>query len=332
MSNLKLKGKNVALITPDMYDYPGEIIKAIEYYGAKVVFFRDRPQNASSRFLRNVTPQIHEKIRDAFLQNMLLKLRNETIDFVLLIKGTAITSDFLKQFKLEHPTTKIIMYQWDVDHIHPYLHLIDFVDSCFVFDANELPLHPKLKYLPLFFISSYKTLRDSNTEKDIDLLHIGTLHEGRYKQIIDIEKQLASSNLNIFIYLFLPFTGWVKELLKLKFYLRVKFKSLKQSDILALYRRSKAVLDIPQIGQLGLTMRTFEVLGAHKKLITTNATILKEKIYSNELVYVLKHDTRSIQDFLKSEIVVTAEMAESIEKYGIDNWVKQLFEISELFS
>ena len=325
MDNSKLKGKHIVLITPDMYDYPKEIIKTLEYYGASVAYFKDRPQNATTRFLRNVQPQIHERIRNAYLENMLLKLREIKIDYVLLIKGTAITSVFLTQLKNDHPHTKLIMYQWDSNKIHPYLHLVDFVDSCYVFDESDLPIHPKLKYLPLFFIDSYKSLRESKKVKDIDLLHIGTLHEGRLKQIQKIENQLAHSNLKIFIYLFLPFTGWVKQLFKGNFYFRVKFISLKQSDILAFYERSKAVLDIPQLGQLGLTLRTFEVIGAYKKLITTNATILNEQIYTPELVYVIGHDQRTLNDFLKNDQVITQKIEDNIEAYSIHNWVNQLF-------
>lgn len=325
MNVTNLKHKNIILITPDMYEYPKEIVNVLSSLGAQINYFRDRPQNAGTRFLRNVTPQIHEKIRDAFLQNILLKLRNETIDFVLLIKGTAITSDFLKQFKIEHPNTKIIMYQWDSNKIHPYLHLVDFVDSCFVFDSSDLVLHPKLKYLPLFFIDSYKLLRHVKDVKNIDLLHIGTLHEGRYNQIKEIEKQLVNSNIKFFIYLFLPFSGWVKQLLKGKIYFRVKFKSLSQSGILTLYKRSRAVLDIPQIGQIGLTLRTFEVLGAYKKLVTTNTSILNEPIYNSELVYVIKHDKRTLDEFLKSEVKITNEIEDKIELYSIHNWINQIF-------
>jgi hypothetical protein len=322
---INIEEKNIALITPDMYDYPKEIIKTLEYYGANVICFNDRPQNITSRFLRNVNSQLHDRIIDTFLKDILLKMRNLPLDFLVLIKGTAITSEFLKQFKYEHPQTKIIMYQWDSDKIHPYLHLVDFVDTCFVFDKSDLPLHPKLKYLPLFYIDSYISLRDSKIEMDIDLLHIGTLHEGRLKQINELEKQLVTENFNIYIYLLLPFTGWVKQIFKGKFYSRVKFISLTKLDILKLYKRSKAVLDIPQIGQQGLTLRTFEVLGAYKKLITTNQSILNEEIYIPELVYVINRDKRLINDFLKNKVVITDEIKNKIEKYSIHNWVNELF-------
>ena len=51
---------------------------------------------------------------------------------------------------------------------------------------------------------------------------------------------------------------------------------MSQEEIISLISKSKAILDINHPSQVGLTMRTFETLGANKKLITTNENI---KIY-----------------------------------------------------
>ena len=50
---------------------------------------------------------------------------------------------------------------------------------------------------------------------------------------------------------------------------------MKINDIVSLYKESEVILDINHPGQNGLTMRTFEALGAGKKLITTNTEIKK---------------------------------------------------------
>lgn len=48
------------------------------------------------------------------------------------------------------------------------------------------------------------------------------------------------------------------------------FDSLPAEKIVEIYARSKAIVDSPQAGQRGLTMRTLETIGAHRKLITAN--------------------------------------------------------------
>lgn len=322
---MNLEGKKIALIAPDMYDYAAGITAAMESHGAEVTYFRDRPQSLLNRISRNMTPAQYEKVRTAFLEEILSGLRGKQLDFILIIKGTALTGEFAGQLKAEHPHTRIIMYQWDFNELHPYLHLVEHMDATFVFDASDLRLHPSLKYLPLFYRDSYVSLRDTGANADIDLLHIGTLHEGKYKQIMDIEQQLKGTGLKIYWYLFVTFSNWFRRLLKGERYFKVKFFSLNNTQILDLYRRSRAVLDLPMAGQKGLTMRTFEVLGSHKKLVTTNPTILAERIYSPELVYVLGHDRRSILDFLKQEVQITDDIKARIEGYSIHRWLETLF-------
>ena len=43
--------------------------------------------------------------------------------------------------------------------------------------------------------------------------------------------------------------------------------------IIDIFKKSRAVLDIPIAGQNGLTMRTFECLAMKKKIVTTNENI-----------------------------------------------------------
>ena len=47
------------------------------------------------------------------------------------------------------------------------------------------------------------------------------------------------------------------------------------SEVMKIFKESRCVLDAPQAGQTGLTIRTIECLGAKRKLITTNKDIVK---------------------------------------------------------
>jgi hypothetical protein len=324
MNTATLQGKNIAFIAPDMFDYPREISNVLRSYGATVFYFKDRPQSLASRILRNASKQAHKKVTASFLGNIRRSLWGKRIDMVFVIKASAITPDFLDQLRTEHPGVHIIMYQWDIHTKYPYLHLVDHVDECYVFDRTDTVLHPKIKYLPLFFIDSYKALRKHNAEETIDLLHIGSFHVGKAAQIREINTAMESEGVSIYWYLVVTFSNWVRRMFTGEIYFKVRLKSLDTRGIIRLYRNSRAVLDLPQTGQKGLTMRTFEVLGAYKKLVTTNPTILQEKIYSKEMVYVLGHDDRPIRDFLDDSVELTEDMKTRIESYSIHNWVAQL--------
>lgn len=62
--------------------------------------------------------------------------------------------------------------------------------------------------------------------------------------------------------------------------------SLTVEGVASVYGKSKAVIDSPQSGQRGLTMRTLEVLGSNRKLITTNGDIVNYDFYDPANIFV----------------------------------------------
>ena len=61
-----------------------------------------------------------------------------------------------------------------------------------------------------------------------------------------------------------------------------------------LFLNSRCILDSPQAGQLGLTIRVLEALGAKKKLITTNKDIKNYDFYKEENIYEVRGGIRDI--------------------------------------
>ena len=81
-------------------------------------------------------------------------------------------------------------------------------------------------------------------------------------------------------------------------YKKLSFKSLNGDQIIELYNQSKVILDINHPGQKGLTMRTFEAIGAGKKLITTNSEIKKYPFYNKTNFLVIdRKNIRLNKDF-----------------------------------
>ncbi|MEK5777604.1 lipopolysaccharide biosynthesis protein, partial [Acinetobacter nosocomialis] len=61
-------------------------------------------------------------------------------------------------------------------------------------------------------------------------------------------------------------------------------------EIVELYAKSNIILDISHPGQSGLTMRTFEAIGAGKKLITTNTNIKEYPFYNANNIFIISRD------------------------------------------
>ena len=67
----------------------------------------------------------------------------------------------------------------------------------------------------------------------------------------------------------------------------VKWNSLNAEQTLALVAQSHVVVDVHHLGQNGLTMRTIGSLGAHKKLITTNSSVVQYDFFHSDNIIVI---------------------------------------------
>lgn len=87
---------------------------------------------------------------------------------------------------------------------------------------------------------------------------------------------------------------------------------------------SKAILEINQAGQSGMTLRAMEALFFHKKLITNNEMIVKEDFYNRNNIFVLgKDNLNEINDFLAKPYDASAD--EFRDRHTIDAWFANFF-------
>lgn len=95
----------------------------------------------------------------------------------------------------------------------------------------------------------------------------------------------------------------------------------KSSDeIAAVVDESKIVLDVQHPKQTGLTMRTIEMIGMNKKLITTNATIKYYDFYNpNNISIVDRYNVQIDADFLNKKYEPLEEGL--YEKYSLQSWI-----------
>ena len=145
-----------------------------------------------------------------------------------------------------------------------------------------------------------------------------------------MSEQLKSVYPNQFIYFFFPspivyFYRKImnNELRKAK-YNEFHYVPLKGKEMNDVYETSRCVLDSAQDGQLGLTIRVLEALGAKKKLITTNEDIINYDFYQPENIYVYdgKIDLKNV--FFTHEYKEVNEQV--YEKYSLRSWLKEIVE------
>ncbi|MNK83003.1 hypothetical protein D3C87_1027960 [compost metagenome] len=101
------------------------------------------------------------------------------------------------------------------------------------------------------------------------------------------------------------------------------FKPITTKMNLDLIMKSKATLDMAHSQQTGLTMRTIELLGAQKKIITTNSDIVNYDFYDSQNILVIDRENPHFDTaFFKAEFNPTPEQI--LHKYSINEWLKRM--------
>ena len=94
---------------------------------------------------------------------------------------------------------------------------------------------------------------------------------------------------------------------------------MQTNQIIEHIEKTKCILDAPQKGQNGLTIRTIECLGAKRKLITTNQDIVNYDFYCPENIYVYNGEFDYNSIFFKTNYKDIDN--EIYKKYLLDNWL-----------
>lgn len=323
------------LIMPKFFDYPEIIVNELNEMGYEVDFFDDRPSTnawikAAIRINKNLIGTYIKK----YFESVMKTVRNKKYDVVFLISGQSLSfsESMINEIKLCQKDAKFVLYQWDSQTNFPYIKQVQkYFDKCYSFDRRDIEETPSLKFLPLFYSRKYEEIgKRNNTNFKYDFCFVGTAHPKKYKFIKMMSEQLKSVYPNQFIYFFFPspivyFYRKImnNELRKAK-YNKFHYVPLKGKDMNDVYETSRCVLDSAQDGQLGLTIRVLEALGAKKKLITTNEDVINYDFYKPENIYVYEGKIDLENVFFTHEYKEISK--EVYEKYSLRSWLKEILE------
>ena len=323
------------LIMPRFFDYPELITRELEDMGYEVDFFDDRPSTnawikAAIRINKNLIGTYIKK----YFESVMKTVRSKKYDVVFLISGQSLSfsESMINEIKLCQKDAKFVLYQWDSQTNFPYIKQVQkYFDKCYSFDRRDIEETPSLKFLPLFYSRKYEEIgKRNNTNFKYDFCFVGTAHPKKYKFIKIMSEQLKSVYPNQFIYFFFPspivyFYRKImnNELRKAK-YNEFHYVPLKGKDMNDVYETSRCVLDSAQDGQLGLTIRVLEALGAKKKLITTNEDVINYDFYKPENIYVYEGKIDLENVFFTHEYKEVNK--EVYEKYSLRSWLKEILE------
>lgn len=334
MKKVKSRDMKLLLIMPRFFDYPQTISDELNRMGYEVDFFDDRPSTnpwmkAAIRINKNL---VNNFIR-AYFNDIMKTISTKRYDVVFLISGQSLSFDesMIRRIKNCQQQAKFLLYQWDSLKNFPYIERMEkYFDKCFTFDREDAERVQRLNFLPLFYSRRYEEIGKKNKKNyKYDFCFVGTAHPQKYEFIKKMSSQLTLVYPNQFVYFFYPsrivyfYRKFKNPELKNAKISEFHFTPLKGSEMDEIYSNSMAVMDSPQAGQIGLTIRVFEALGAKKKLITTNRDIENYDFYREENIYV--YDGKSIDlnscFFTLPYVKIPQEI---YEKYSLENWLRTI--------
>lgn len=330
---IKLKNKKILFLAPKFFNYEVEIKNELENYGANVFYFDERPKNDffTKVFIRlNLKSLLHNTI-NKYYNGIIENTKDENFDYLFLVNPETIDNKKVQLIKKYHKDIQVYTYMWDaIKNKKKSIDLLKVSDRFFTFDSKDKEIDEKIKFLPLFYINDYENISKGNKDFLYDIAFIGTVHNDRYRIVKKFEEFAKNNNLKIFYYLYSPskFLFTLQKIFDKNFRnidkKDISFEPLTKEDILKITQQSKAMIDTERRFQYGLTMRTIEMLGAKRKLITTNPNIKNYDFYNTDNIYIYNRGEIDLQiDFFEEPFIILDSKVS--QKYSLKSWVKEIF-------
>lgn len=328
MKVLDISGKKILFFSPAFFNYECVIADKMREMGAIVDMYDSRCiTSAVNRSLLKVFPNIFNNKSREYYDNILNKNKGKNYDYILIIKCDMTPISTLKQLRIEFPNAKLCLYLYDsIDNIPGIKDKFEFFDILHSFDLNDCKKYKFLNFRPLFFADQFRMSSKSRKKFKYDICFLGTIHSDRYAVIQQIQKIANVHSLRCYWFLYLQskFIYWFYKVSKKEFRKAkmndFSFDKKSLSEISEIESESRVILDIQHPKQTGLTMRTIEMVGMNKKLITTNESIKYYDFYDPNNIAIIDRNNISLDiNFLKSPYKPLQKSV--LEKYSLRTWI-----------
>ena len=331
MTDNNYKGKRLLLIHNGGKKQGDLYCHVCDQLGITIDQLADKPnEKAFGKIAGRLHLRFYERELNKYYHHEIDKLGNN-YDYILVIRGEYTPSESIQYLREKNPHAKMVLYMWDsIQNNRGIQGKWSLFDKVYSFDrADYLKYKDRIGFVPLFYCEEYIDQIERNCESEYDIAFIGTAHGDRVKIVKAIRKESERNGLKMFSFLYCPhILVFLYNKLFNKDYKYVKrhdlsFKPMTQKEIYEIYSRSDNILDIEIKTQTGLTMRTMDILGLKKKLITTNRDIVNYDFYDKNNILILDRDNVHLDlGFLKAPY---NELSKEIyDKYSMKSWLLQL--------
>lgn len=336
-----LENKRVLFFAPKFFGYENLIKQEIEHQGAIVHMYDERPNPTSVEkvLIRKARFLVKAKIKRYYAE-INDSEKNFNPDYVFFVNSEAVDKESLDMLRQTYTKACFILYMWDSTknkHIKQYFGEFDRLYSFDKYDCKKYGM----TFRPLFFIpifekkkgeDSLSQIDEDGKEYKYDISFIGTVHSDRVRIVTELMDYCNRQNLSYYWYLYVPgklmyFLRWCTD----KAFRHIDKKyvyiiPMPKERFAEVSDSTRCVLDINHPKQTGLTMRTIEMLGACRKIITTNEEVENYDFYISTNQIVISRDKINIEKDSIRKKYVNIE-PEIYEKYTLSGWIRDIFQM-----
>jgi len=193
---------------------------------------------------------------------------------------------------------------------------LDLFDSVFSYDQIDCDNHGLTKINN--YLDPAWSPKCHNSDCEYDIFSIMSFTKERYKKIIKILNANPTLKMNILFFCDHP----RKENRVNDDRVKMTNQLILNEELANCISRSRAILDVLQGEQSGLSFRVYESIGYKRKLVTTNTNIKNYDIYNENNIKVIDESNIIEPSFFDSNYQELSP--EVIEKYTINQWVKNV--------
>jgi len=218
----------------------------------------------------------------------------------------------IEYIKSRHPLKRTILWYWNpVFRVANPLIFMNNGYELWSFDKVDCDRY-NMRFNTTFY---FKDLKLNCKQKKYDVIFLG-YSKNREAQLTNLENILRNEGLVTYFHV-VPLTNKSNS----------SFERMAYYDYLQLVAESSAIVDLVQEGQDGLTLRPMEALFFRKKLITNSSSIINERFYNRENIFLLgSDDLRTIKSFIT--MPYREANSEDLNYYDVRSWLERFFQES----
>ena len=326
-----LEHKKVLMFAPNFFGYRERIAQELRDMGWVVDLYDERPNNgAFCKVMLRLNCGLYRGKVLSYYRSVIRENAEKDYDYVFVIKSEAINEAVFSELKQAYPRAEFVLYLWDsVENVPDGEKKIRLYDRVLTFDPVDAKDYG-LEFRPLFFGKDYESRPEKQDAYIYDVAFVGTAHSARPRIAKQLQQQCRSRGSDSYHYLFLPhrLVFFYNKLLN-RDYRQVTsgdihYTPLSAQTIREIYGKSRSILDVEHGAQRGLTMRTIEMIGMGKKLITTNQSIREYDFYDPNNICIIDRENPVVEEsFFHTDYAPIP--AKILSRYSIRAFVQDIF-------